>query len=192
MIKLCYSLLLLLVGVTSIQCNKTTDDPNDLPPETQTGAGTFACKINGVVWKYKDHDYEFLSSRPVTHWSFSPNESMGVLRISGQRYTNDNSVADDVVALGADSLTLLKERITIGDPAAFGLDYNNFNGSSSCQYFASQQVYDRSKNFYRDGKLTLTYLDLKARIISGTFYCTIYQTGCDTLKITDGRFDLKY
>lgn len=34
--------------------------------------------------------------------------------------------------------------------------------------------------------------NLEDGIIAGTFDCTIYQTGCDTLRITEGRFDLKF
>jgi len=197
MIKYFFYVALFILSATTIHCTKTSttpDDSNTLPPETQTGTGTFACKINGVVWKYKDPDYVFLDTRPKTTWSFIPNERAGKLLISGQRYSNSsNSIADDVLQISSDSLTLIKERITIGEPAAFGIGFNNYNASIiKCQYFASQQVYDTSKNFFREGKLTLTKLDQSAKIISGTFYCTIYQTGCDTLKITEGRFDLKY
>ena len=35
-------------------CNKNeippTDNPPQLPPETQTGANTFGCLVNGKVW----------------------------------------------------------------------------------------------------------------------------------------------
>ena len=44
-------------------------------------------------------------------------------------------------------------------------------------------------NAYQSGSLTLTRFDLKAGIISGTFHFKLYQPGCDTLNITQGRFD---
>ena len=57
MVKYFFYVVLLFVSATTTHCTKTSttpDDSNSLPPETQTGVGTFACKINGVVWKYKD------------------------------------------------------------------------------------------------------------------------------------------
>lgn len=51
---------------------------------------------------------------------------------------------------------------------------------------------DSTKNFYRQDNLNFTKIDLSAGIIAGTFDCTIHQTGCDTLRITEGRFDLKF
>ena len=192
MFKHIFYAMLLFISATTTQCSKTTVDPNGLPPETQTGAGTFACKINGVVWRFKDPNYEFLSTKPVTNWTFDPNDSKGVLRISGLYYSTSGSVENNLI-IGADSLTEKKERLTIGDPSAFGLVYIDYNNSNpKCQIKASQKIYDKTSMFLSDGKLTLTKLDQNAKIISGTFYCTIYQTGCDTLKITDGRFDLKY
>ncbi len=37
--------------------------------------------------------------------------------------------------------------------------------------------------------LTITRLDLQAGIISGTFSFTLYKPGCDSVCVTDGRFD---
>ncbi len=39
--------LLLLTTFTLSCCNKDDDNPQTLPPATQTGAGTFACYVNG-------------------------------------------------------------------------------------------------------------------------------------------------
>ena len=173
------------------QCSKTTVDPNGLPPETQTGAGTFACLINGAVWQYKNADNFFTT--PKTRWEFDPSMYGGYLSIGGIRYS-DGVNADAILSLVADSLLTNKEK-TVNK--YYGIDYgiNYINYSSTnriCREFYTTPVIDSSKNFYSSGKFTLTKLDQNARIIAGTFYCTIYQTGCDTLKITEGRFDLKY
>ena len=173
------------------QCSKTTVDPNGLPPETQTGAGTFACKINGVVWQYKNADNFYTT--PKTRWEFDPTMYGGYLSIGGIRYS-DGINADAILSLVADSLLTNKEK-TVNK--YYGIDYgiNYINYSSTnrvCREFYTTPIIDSSKNFYSSGKLTLTKLDQNARIIAGTFYCTIYQTGCDTLRFTEGRFDLKY
>ena len=43
-----------------------------------------------------------------------------------------------------------------------------------------------------NGNLTITKADSVLKIISGTFNFDLPTDFCDTLKITDGRFDIKY
>ena len=64
------------------------------------------------------------------------------------------------------------------DGAATFLDY------PKCEY-------DRDSTVYREGKLTITKFDLENQIISGTFEFTLTKPGCDTIKVTQGRFDMK-
>lgn len=42
---------------------------------------------------------------------------------------------------------------------------------------------------YLDGILAITRFDRSQGIVSGTFAFKLYKQGCDTLKITQGRFD---
>ena len=89
------------------QCSKTTVDPNTLPPETQTGAGTFACLINGAVWQYKNADNFYTS--PKTRWEFDPNSMGGLLTVGAIRYS-DGINSDAILSLAADSLLFKKEK----------------------------------------------------------------------------------
>ncbi len=196
MFKYFFYAVMLLLSTTTSQCTKTSttpDDSNSLPPETQIGAGTFACKINGVVWRYKDPNYEFLSTKPKTRWEFDPSTSNGNLYISGVRFS-DGINENDLLDISSDSLLSYKERNAnnIGK-YHFGMRYTIYDTKNlQCSDFSSTRLIDSTQNFFSNGKLTISKLDQTAKIISGTFHCTIYQTGCDTLKITDGRFDLKY
>ncbi len=195
MFKYFFYAVMLLLSTTTSQCTKTStipDDPNALPPETQTGAGTFACKINGVVWRYKDPNYEFLSTKPVTSWSLETNSMGGYLTISGLRYP-DGINSSDLLFLQADSLLNSKDKIINNyNGYNFGIVYKNYLAPvNKCDEIKTTSL-DSTKNYFSSGKLTITRLDQAAKIISGTFYCNIKQTGCDTFKITDGRFDLKY
>lgn len=45
--------------------------------------------------------------------------------------------------------------------------------------------------YITSGTLTITRLDQQAGIIAGTFSFTLAQPGCDTIKVTQGRFDKK-
>ena len=186
-----YAALFLIIAITT-QCNKTNVDPDGLPPETQTGAGTFACKINGVVWKWKDSDYQSIGSSPKTRWSFDSNANGGGLFIAGFRYL-DGVNNDDLLTIGVDSIITKKTFVLSPNLKNFNLIYTNSKSlKKDCIQFGTLPFYDTTNNFYSSGNLSITKLDQNSKIISGTFYCTIYQTGCDTLKITDGRFDVKY
>ncbi|WP_394354461.1 DUF6252 family protein [Hymenobacter polaris] len=72
----------------------------------------------------------------------------------------------------------------------------SYSLSNSQRSLASYTDYKRcrwttgdSATTYRRGTLTITRLDLKAGIVSGTFNFTLYKPGCDTICVTQGRFD---
>jgi len=179
------------LSVSLMQCSKTAVDPIGLPPETQTGAGIFACKINGVVWQYKNPNYEVLSTKPKTRWEFDPTLWGGNLYIGGVRYL-DGVKENDLLSLGADSLLYNNEKTIFGLKREFGIRFTNYTpNSNECGDIGTSPLGDTT-NFYSSGKLIISKLDQNTKIIAGTFYCTIKQTGCDTLKITEGRFDIKY
>ncbi|MDQ2770913.1 MAG: hypothetical protein M3Y54_10490 [Bacteroidota bacterium] len=54
---------------------------------------------------------------------------------------------------------------------------------------SGQCEFHQNEGYYRKGMLTITRLDLQAGIISGTFSFTLYKPGCDSVCVTDGRFD---
>ncbi|UOQ73225.1 hypothetical protein [Hymenobacter cellulosilyticus] len=62
--------------------------------------------------------------------------------------------------------------------------YVNTSIPFPCNSYDGNQLPD-----YRRGSLTITRLDLTAGIISGTFSFTLYKPGCDTIRVTNGRFD---
>jgi len=171
------------------QCSKTTVDPNGLPPATQTGAGTFACKINGVVWQYKNADNFYTT--PKTHWEFDPNYLGGYLYIGGARYS-DGSFENDALLLASDSLNFINEKNINSSHFEFSIRYIDYAQNNRVCGTIDSYPADTTIKALSSGKLNITRLDKTSRIISGTFYCSIQQAKCDTLKITEGRFDLKY
>ena len=58
------TIALLLIIFTLINCTKS-DDQDQLPPITQTGANTFGCKINGVVMIPRDSRKSQLGGIPT-------------------------------------------------------------------------------------------------------------------------------
>jgi hypothetical protein len=181
--------LALLVLIASLSCSISCSKQILLPPETQTGAGTFACLINGQVWTYKDPT-EFFTLKPATYWEYDPKVKGGRLLMDGLRYDDDSKLIDRT-GLSVDSLLFKKEIILDSniEPEGIGVCYRKGQTSDCNDYCPSLNL----KIFpYRQGKITITKFDQQLRIIAGKFYCTILKSGCDTLKITEGRFDIKF
>ena len=163
------------------QCSKCKDDvaPLDqLPPATQTGANTFGCLVNGQAWTPKG--YNGFSNYSV---SYDQNPMGGVLDIHTYRiYGNATSETQNLVLFitqisGVGRYSLRNNQQTRA----------SFHDVKSSCYWSSR---DNATTYY-DGKLTITRLDLQAGVISGTFEFTLAKHGCDTIRITQGRFDKK-
>jgi hypothetical protein len=188
-------LALLVLSATLTQCSSCRENVAPaflLPPETQSGLGTYACLINGVVWQYKNPTGLNLLTR--TSWYYDPNENNGALGIGGVRYDNNDVILDQLV-LHADSLGLKKLAFADSTSKNLSMSYYNYQklAKNECPNYRTQLVVpDTTKVFFRQGKLEVTKLDMQARIISGRFACTFFEKGCDTLNITDGRFDVKF
>ena len=163
-------LLAALLGLS--QCKKNDPAPVDqLPPATQTGANTFGCLLNGQPWV------------PYGTASFSiyydPNYRNGTINIDTSRPIGNSSY--QTITLASDSLkTIGRYPLTIpGHQEALFIDTK-----TGCRFLGSDP-------YYRSGFLNITRLDLQAGVIAGTFEFTLAKPGCDTIKVTQGRFDKK-
>ena len=160
------------------QCKKIDADPaSDLPPETQTGAGTFGCLVNGQLWTpLGNNGYSNYSV------SYDPTYRKGTLNVGCYRYigkgANDFQTvgffSDSIQNIGTYSLTIPKHQEGIFTDLT----------RNTCQFQGGDP-------YYRRGKLTITRLDKQAGVISGTFSFTLWQPGCDSVRVTQGRFDRK-
>ena len=176
---LLYPALLLLT-----QCSKCKNDPapNDpasqLPPATQTGANTFGCLVNGQPYTPKGNTGA--SNFGVT---YDPSFRGGAIvietyRVEGGGLTKFLSIdATPVNTSGNYSLNL---------STGLGEVLYSSGGPSPCGF-----MYDSRDVTYRKATLIITRFDVNGRVIAGTFDAIIARTGCDTLKITQGRFDKK-
>jgi hypothetical protein len=171
-----YLLLASLLGLS--QCQHADPSPVDqLPPATQTGANTFGCLVNGQPWTPKG--YNGTSNYSVV---YDGGIQGGHLDIQTYRYpdaaNNPQTIAvisGRIVQTGTYSLSSPQRAV------ASYVDYK-----SGCHW----SVRD-SATTYRQGTLTITRFDLQMGVISGTFAFTLYKPGCDSLRVTQGRFDKK-
>ncbi len=162
--------LLLLVG----GCHDEPEGPQgpQLPPETQTGAGTLGFKIG-------DRIYVATSA-------------------SGRvRQTSDNTIAiesghskeDWGFALQADSI--FGSGIYILDTSQVA----PFSVTTPGGYLLANSCVHKTFLPPNVGKLTITRFDLAARVISGRFEIQMFSIApqCpSTISITDGRFDVRF
>lgn len=159
--------MLLLVSSLFIfsKCNKDPLPPT-LPAETQTGANTFGCKVNGNIYTARGSGncYNYLV----------------------QYYKSDSTLAINTNNGCSNGLSIfLKSVYEIKDYTIFIPTFNSFYYSNSdpvCNRF------DRT-NSLQSGTITITRFDLPNKIVSGRFNGVLKQTGCPDVNITEGRFD---
>ena len=173
------------------QCSKCKQDPtpakpeDQLPPATQTGAGTFGCLLNGQPWTPSG-----FNGYPHFLVNYDPTYHGGSLNIRTYRYPTGAKQAQ-YIGFGGDQLNkpgtyTLTALGSPTPPGPYGAFFSDNNLSSPCDYYSVNQ------GATVKGQFTITRLDLSSGIISGTLECTLSQPGCDTIKITKGRFDGKF
>ncbi|GAA3922430.1 hypothetical protein [Hymenobacter algoricola] len=175
---LLYAALLLLT-----QCSKCKqDDPtpeDQLPPATQTGANTFGCLVNGQV--YTPSGYNGTSNYAVL---YDPAYNGGSLDVMVYRYPSKSADAQYLsfggVSVASNGIYLFKSSTNLA------ARFSDAARQKGCTRYASD---DGTTSCM--GQFTITRLDLAAGIISGTFEFTLAKLGCDTIRVTQGRFDKK-
>jgi hypothetical protein len=147
-----------------------------LPDATQTGANTFGCLLNGKVWLPKGND-------GTANFSvyYDPSLMGGTLNVGTYRYYGSGNNDRDNMNLYSDSLTQ-EGTYALYQKSTRGAIYSNWK---ACSYANDATVP------YKTGELVITKLDLTNGIIAGTFHFTLYKPGCDSIRITQGRFDKK-
>jgi hypothetical protein len=143
-----------------------------LPPATQVGANTLGCLINGQVWVAHTCDPNLTSVH--ADWS------QDGFTLSGAR--KNGAGTTQILSFTIDSMNHIGS-YTIGPMASTG--WARFTNYSANCYYSSDSA-------ATGGELMLTKLDRTNYIISGTFEAILYSPTCgDTLRVTDGRFDVR-
>ncbi len=146
----------------------------ELPPATQEGKNTFGCFVNGKLWLPKGSN-----GTSNLDASYDPTFEDGAFDLNAYRIHDDT---DQFIALGGKNVNKVGSYIfsqNLDSPGALLNDKK-----SKCSYSEQSNIIS--------GSFTVSKLDIPNQIISGTFEFTLAKLGCDTLKITDGRFDMKF
>jgi len=175
--------IMLLTCFCFSRCKKdhspASDNPNGLPNTTQTGANIFACLVNGQKFIAF---YDGIHSKAGFDGELSKNgfayDTLGIvgspkfknyfaglgLSINGNLHQNSKYNVNSIEAVS----------ILGTDSTCFGISFNVTTA------------------YAIEGMIQLNKFDTINKIVSGTFNCIIPILNCDTLHITDGRFDYQY
>jgi hypothetical protein len=176
-------LILLLLTTFTLSCYNSDDDSGDqLPPETQTGANTAGCLVNGKVFLPKKQG---INPELICNYEYIDGEFFFNLRI--------------VQYVGADvkSIVVQNRRITLEAGQTYLLNNTNivlddFTGGGGMYYVSSILENNYYTNFIKTGELKITRLDLQNSIISGTFWFDAVNNNGEVVEIRQGRFDMQY
>lgn len=167
--------------LTASHCkkNKPENPVDQLPSETQTGANTYGCLVDGKIFLPKGDPL----AGPIKKAAYQFVNGKYSLLISGK-----SSSSGTVLGIGiqGDSISM-----AVGD---YELVEYNKNGklSGSFAEFASGNINDFYTNNINRGQLIVTKFDTVNQIISGTFWFDAINSTGHIVQIREGRFDLPY
>ncbi|GEM55427.1 hypothetical protein B0A58_00555 [Flavobacterium branchiophilum NBRC 15030 = ATCC 35035] len=186
-------LFLAITAMMLLGCSKdepVIEDPlAKLPPETQTGANTFGCIINGQVFYPRDCSSSTLNpgQKGVIFWG-DP---------SGNREFNEIQITNCVTGIPASSMMIHLQGLHQQQLGDYIWQESNFQSSINglMQNYVYARIYDSATNSYKyyssyqnSGKVTITKYD---NIISGNFSGKLrLYNGTDEIDIKSGRFDI--
>ena len=164
--------MLFLMMVLFVACDKGDDAPTNpvdqLPPATQTGAGTFGCLVNGEP--FVDNSGFFNCFYQL---------------VNGEYYFGISASIDrnDYVQL---SIGSLKAELMEGDILLLEREETKFYALLSFDCICPQGKTSTSN----PGLLQVTKFDLQNNIVSATFEFMVIDPNTGTIyEITEGRFD---
>jgi len=183
-------ILIILTIFSVLGCNKSDIELNTLPAETQTGANTFGAVIRGQIWTINGKYCKQLG---------------GCRENPSANYFTIDTPFNASLGLSADKV--IYKGIGVKSRESFDFQfYRNFSGvgiyhlkkDNSCdiQYTYTDITNNKYYQLLQEREtfdLNITKFDTITKIISGKFSGILFNEfePTDSIKITDGRFDIK-
>jgi hypothetical protein len=173
-------LFVLGAAVLIASCKKKSDE---LPPATQTGANTFAAKVNGNIWTTSG-----FGPFPANDILSVVRYGSGEIKINARNFSSSpNETEFEILVVGANA------------PGTYALNTTVPRGTfgSSYAYYVKRRFTPENEwmtNNTHTGAVNITRLDTINRIIAGTFefqMLNLYNAP-QPIVVTEGRFDVKY
>lgn len=155
--------------------DKNQNEEPTLPPATQSGKGTFGCKVNGEVW---------VPEAPPLTKEIHADYFEGVFTLQANRKLKEYGWQSSII-IYIDSGFMGNKKYNLS--SRFSKKYAIYRDiDDNCEYYTDS---------FHAGKLKVTHFDSSKRIVSGRFHFTavIKRGECDsdTIRVTEGRFDIK-
>ncbi|HMI08554.1 MAG TPA: hypothetical protein VK528_13480 [Flavobacterium sp.] len=178
-------LSLLIIITVFISCNDSDDDNpiaipsiSQLPPETQTGANTFGCLIDGEVFipGIQNNSYNCFYQLVDGEYYF---------------YVTANNKKNNVLT----GVTIGTEKLPISQGQTLNL-YERIAGNA----FGALSNLDDNTGIYQinststtnTGETNISKLDFTHNIVSGTFWFDVKDNQNVVHQIREGRFDMQF
>ncbi|MEO9474344.1 MAG: hypothetical protein ABJG41_02385 [Cyclobacteriaceae bacterium] len=161
------SFILFFSSCELLDQKKPKTELEKLPPLTTTGENTFGCLVNGKA---------LVPKRSTKSGAIFQNNELFI----GADFDNPNRSISIIVFDGSS--------VAIGNV----FDLTDTLKSYSRYFVRDQRLCDYDTHSTIVGSLKIGLLDSENRIISGEFDFTKILGECDTLRVTNGRFDLQY
>ena len=171
-----------------IQCGKARVTspppvPDTLPPVTQEGKNSFGSLLNGQVLIPKGNN-----GRNNPSVQYDPTSANGSFSLYMYNISKGDSVRQSF-QIGAKNLHQPGTYPITTPMTDISIIYNkSLTGTNHVWEYNGQDI----ANVKQEGSVTITKLDLNQQIISGTFSCTLIKKNSDTIRVSDGRFDVKF
>lgn len=178
-------LLLTITSLLALGCrrerpNKPRDrDIQGLPPATQTGANTLGFLLNGKPWTPQGNN-----GTANLSIDFDPGIKNGYVSIAARQFLPSN-IAQLIIGI-RDSVNFSTppQQYKIGRQH---LGATLFTDTNHCRRMSDDV------STYSEGYIKITILDHDRGIVAGTFEFKLFTPECgDTIRITEGRFDMRF
>lgn len=174
-----------LFFTTACKKHIVTSPVDQLPAETQTGVNTFGCLVNGKVFKPHGPSigpilscfYQNLygTDNPGYHFGL-----FGIDKTNVQDFTSVEIGLDSIEIKGSMVIPLTKFLTPGYGDGQYG---HYMAGANGILFHTNDTV---------KGELNIKYFDSTNQVISGTFWFNAVSDKGDTVKVTNGRFDMRY
>ena len=177
-----YGIFMIMLCFAS--CSSCKKEVNALPPETQSGANTFGCLVDGRAWIPTGTNA--IGSKPI---------SGGYIAALPPIYSNATNIS---LLTSRDNERISFYIRNVDRVGTYPLNFNTQPEPASLypqNYGGFISYYTGGGDFYMTtttytGSVEITRADSVNRIVSGRFSFTGVSSIGKTIKITDGRFDL--
>lgn len=192
------TLIILFTALLLTACSSDSSSPKDgLPPETQIGANTFGCLINGKLYlpRCEEPSVVFPNSAMILEGSYPsiPNSNQIIVKDLKSTYYFEILIhINELKLYGVTNYTIDESN---GENSIDGLHNNYIN---CILYDNVSKTYKLYVSYENCGNIQITRYTVGSNnpptgtIVSGTFNGTLqnFNDNNDKIEITNGRFDV--